>query len=283
METGMRRPAGLPHTRFPVTPDTVMRFRPCIDLHNGCVKQIVGSTLSDTSSASLTTNFLSPHSSAYYAAMYKADNLTGGHVIMLGGGNETAAAEALAAWPGGLQIGGGITAANAADWLDKGAAAVIVTSYVFQDGRIHEERLREIAAGVGRERLVLDLSCRKRGSDYYIVTDRWQKFTSVTVSEESLAYFASFCHEFLIHAVDVEGKCAGIEEELAEKLGRWAPLPTTYAGGVRNLADLEKLRLLGQNRLDATIGSALDIFGGTGITYAEAVAFHRRSCGLSPA
>jgi len=258
-----------------------MRFRPCIDLHNGCVKQIVGSSLSDSSSASLTTNFLSPHSSAYYAEMYKADNLTGGHVIMLGSENEAAAEEALAAWPGGLQIGGGINALNAADWLDKGASAVIVTSYVFQDGMIHEERLAGMMAAVGQEHLVLDLSCRKKGDDYYIVTDRWQKFTSVAITEESLNFFASFCHEFLIHAVDVEGKCAGIEEELAEKLGRWMPIPTTYAGGVKNLADLEKLQVLGKNRLDATIGSALDIFGGTGITYAEAVAFHRRFCGLS--
>lgn len=136
-------------------------------------------------------------------------------------------------------------------------------------------------AAVGREHLVLDLSCRKKGDDYFIVTDRWQKFTSVTVTEESLAYFASFCCEFLIHAVDVEGKCAGIEEELAEKLGSWTPIPTTYAGGVKSLADMERLQLLGKNRLDATIGSALDIFGGTGITYAEAVAFHRCSCNLS--
>lgn len=253
-----------------------MRFRPCIDLHNGCVKQIVGSTLSDSPSASLQTNFSSTHSAAFYAEMYKADNLSGGHVIMLGPGNETAAAEALEAWPGGLQIGGGIGVANAGNWLDKGAAAVIVTSHVFQDGRIHEERLRSMVAAVGCEHLVLDLSCRKKGDDYFIVTDRWQKFTSVAITEKSLAYFSCFCSEFLIHAVDVEGKCAGIEEELAEMLGRWAPIPTTYAGGVKNLADMEKLRVIGNNRLDVTIGSALDIFGGNGITYADAVAFHRR-------
>lgn len=258
-----------------------MKFRPCIDLHNGCVKQIVGSTLSDSSSASLRTNFSSSYPSSYYAKMYEADGLTGGHVIMLGSGNEAAASEALGAWPGGLQIGGGINAENAGLWIDRGAAAVIVTSYVFQDGAINEERLRKIVAAVGRDRLVLDLSCRKRGDEYFIVTDRWQKFTSVTITEESLAYFASFCDEFLIHAVDVEGKCAGIEEELAEKLGRWVTIPTTYAGGVKNLADLELLRDIGRNRLDATIGSALDIFGGTTITYAEAVDFHRRSEGLS--
>ncbi len=253
-----------------------MKFRPCIDLHNGCVKQIVGSTLSDTSGSALRTNFSSCHPSSYYAKMYRADRLGGGHVIMLGPGNEAAASEALAAWPGGLQIGGGITAENAPAWLDRGAASVIVTSYVFQDGRIHEERLQEMKAAVGADRLVLDLSCRKRDGEYFIVTDRWQKFTSVVISPETLAYFASFCHEFLIHAVDVEGKCAGIEEELAEKLGKWTPIPTTYAGGVKNIADMEKIALLGRGILDATIGSALDIFGGSTITYAEAVAFHRR-------
>jgi phosphoribosylformimino-5-aminoimidazole carboxamide ribotide isomerase len=253
-----------------------MKFRPCIDLHNGCVKQIVGSTLSDTSSESLTTNFSSSHPSSYYAQMYKQDGLTGGHVIMLGPGNESAAGEALAAWPGGLQIGGGITAANALSWIEKGAAAVIVTSYVFKDGEIHEEKLREIVAAVGRDNLVLDLSCRKKGSDYYIVTDRWQKFTNVTVSKEALDFFADFCTEFLVHAVDVEGKCAGIEADLARKLVNWATIPTTYAGGVRSLADLEQLNELGKGRLDATIGSALDIFGGSGITYKEAVDFHNQ-------
>ena len=254
-----------------------MKFRPCIDLHNGCVKQIVGSTLSDSSSGSLQTNFSSAYPSSHYANMYKADGLTGGHVIMLGPGNDDAAKEALAAWPGGLQIGGGINTANAAYWLDQGAAAVIVTSYVFKGGKVHDERLKELVRAVGKERLVLDLSCRKRGDDYFIVTDRWQNFTSVTISEKTLAYFASFCDEFLIHAVDVEGKCAGIEEELAEKLGGWVPIPTTYAGGVKNIADMERLEELGRNRLDATIGSALDIFGGSTVTYEEAVAFHKCS------
>ncbi|MFZ5764467.1 MAG: phosphoribosylformimino-5-aminoimidazole carboxamide ribotide isomerase [Thermodesulfobacteriota bacterium] len=253
-----------------------MKFRPCIDLHNGCVKQIVGSTLSDSSTSTLQTNFCSSRPSSYYAEMYRRDRLTGGHVIMLGPGNEAAASAALAAWPGGLQIGGGITADNAARWLDRGAAAVIVTSYVFLDGVIHEERLRKMRDAVGAERLVLDLSCRKRENEYFIVTDRWQKFTAVTISPATLDYLATFCHEFLIHAVDVEGKCAGIEEELAEKLGQWTPIPTTYAGGVKNIADLERLAVLGHGRLDATIGSALDIFGGMTITYAEAVAFHRR-------
>jgi phosphoribosylformimino-5-aminoimidazole carboxamide ribotide isomerase len=253
-----------------------MKFRPCIDLHHGRVKQIVGSSLSDQEQGSLTTNFASDQPAAHYAEMYKADRLFGGHVIMLGPGNEAAASEALQAFPGGLQIGGGITADNAAHWLDQGASAVIVTSAVFKDGVVHADRLAELVQRVGKERLVLDLSCRKKGDAYYIVTDRWQKFTQVTISEQSLASFAGHCCEFLIHAVDVEGKCAGIEEELTEMLGRFSPIPTTYAGGVKNLADLYRVKELGCNRLDATIGSALDIFGGTGVTYAAAVAFNRQ-------
>ncbi len=253
-----------------------MKFRPCIDLHNGCVKQIVGSSLSDTSAASLQTNFASSYPSSYYAELYKRDGLTGGHVIMLGPGNVEAATAALAAYPGGLQIGGGITTANSVSWLEKGASAVIVTSYVFKDGLIHEDRLVALAREVGREHLVLDLSCRKKGDEYYIVTDRWQNFTDVVVNRESLLYFSAFCCEFLIHAVDVEGKCAGIEAELTEKLGEWTPLPTTYAGGVKNIADMEEILRLGRGKLDATVGSALDIFGGTTMTYAEAVAFHKK-------
>jgi phosphoribosylformimino-5-aminoimidazole carboxamide ribotide isomerase len=256
-----------------------MKFRPCIDLHQGRVKQIVGSTLSDAAQGSLTTNFASDQPASHYAAMYKQDGLFGGHVIMLGPGNEAAATAALRAFPGGLQLGGGITADNAVHWLDQGASAVIVTSAVFKGGQVHEDRLKELVRVVGRERLVLDLSCRKKGDAYYIVTDRWQKFTQVTVSEQSLAYFADHCGEFLIHAVDVEGKCAGIEEELTALLGRVSPIPTTYAGGVKNLADLYRVKELGLNRLDATIGSALDIFGGTGVTYAEAVAFNRQEEG----
>jgi phosphoribosylformimino-5-aminoimidazole carboxamide ribotide isomerase len=252
-----------------------MKFRPCIDLHGGTVKQIVGGTLSDADASALKTNFVADQPPSYYAAMYRRDRLFGGHVIMLGPGNEEAARQALAAFPGGLQIGGGITATNAKQWLDSGASAVIVTSYVFKDGRIYEERLRELTAAVGRERLVIDLSCRKRDGRYYVVTDRWQKFTATVVDERSLQYFASFCAEFLIHAVDVEGQCAGIAEDIAALLGRYAPIPTTYAGGVRTLADLHRIKELGHNRLDATIGSALDIFGGSGITYAGAVAFNR--------
>jgi phosphoribosylformimino-5-aminoimidazole carboxamide ribotide isomerase len=252
-----------------------MKFRPCIDLHAGRVKQIVGSTLIDGNDASLKTNFTSELPPSHYARLYQRDNLDGGHLIMLGGGNEAAAAEALAAYPGGLQVGGGITADNARRWLDLGAAAVIVTSYVFRDGHIHEDRLRELVRTVGSSRLVLDLSCRRRGDEYYVVTDRWQKFTEVTVSPSSLEYLAGSCFEFLVHGVDVEGKCAGIDEELTERLAKWSPLPTTYAGGVCSLDDLYRIKKIGSGRIDATIGSALDLFGGGGIRYDEAVAFNR--------
>ena len=252
-----------------------MKFRPCIDLHNGCVKQIVGSTLDGNNDEKLRVNFTSEYSPAHYAAMYRQDGLTGGHVIMLGSGNEAAAVEALAAYPGGLQVGGGITESNAAAWLERGAGRVIVTSYVFSGGQLHQDRLQALARAVGRERLVLDLSCRKRGGDYYVVTDRWQKFTEVAICPATLDDLARYCGEFLIHGVDVEGKCAGIAEDLVENLGRWTPLPTTYAGGVTSMEDLSMVKGLGRNRLDVTIGSALDIFGGRGITYAEAVAFNR--------
>jgi phosphoribosylformimino-5-aminoimidazole carboxamide ribotide isomerase len=254
-----------------------MKFRPCIDLHNGKVKQIVGSTLRDDRPEKLTTNFVAEQPSAYYAAKYKQDGLTGGHIIMLGPGNEQAALEALQAYPGGLQIGGGIVPANGRTWLDRGAAAVIVTSFVFQGGKVHEEKLAEMAAAVGPQNLVLDLSCRKRGDDYFVVTDRWQKFTDVKISRESLAYFAQYCAEFLIHAADVEGKCSGIAVDLVKNLGNWVAIPATYAGGVRSLTDMELVRELGDGRLDVTVGSSLDIFGGSGITYEEAVAFHN-SC-----
>jgi phosphoribosylformimino-5-aminoimidazole carboxamide ribotide isomerase len=253
----------------------IMELRPCIDLHGGSVKQIVGSTLSDRDSGGLQTNFASDKPPSYFAEMYRRDNLTGGHIIMLGPGNEEAALDALGAWPGGMQVGGGITAENALYWLEKGASAVIVTSYVFKNGKIYEERLRELAGLVGRERLVIDLSCRQRDGRYFVVTDRWQKFTEVEVSRESLAYFAEFCSEFLIHAADVEGKCEGVAVDLLGNLAEWTTIPTTYAGGVKDIGDLRLVRELGRNKLDITVGSALDIFGGSGISYEEAVAFCR--------
>jgi phosphoribosylformimino-5-aminoimidazole carboxamide ribotide isomerase len=250
-----------------------MRFRPCIDLHDGKVKQIVGSTLSD-SQATLRTNFSSDLPPAHYATLYRRDNLRGGHIIMLGGGNEKAAHEALAAWPGGLQVGGGITADNAVFWLDQGASHLIVTSHVFHDGQLDRQRLDRLIRLVGKDRLVLDLSCRWRHDGYYVVTDRWQRFTELRISPAVLDELAACCDEFLVHAVDVEGKCMGIDTRLLDLLATSVPIPTTYAGGVATMADLERIRVSGLGRIDVTVGSALDIFGGSGLCYQDVVAYH---------
>ena len=249
-------------------------FRPCIDLHEGKVKQIVGGTLGD---AGLRTNFVSEKPAAWFAGLYQRDQLTGGHVIMLGPGNEDAARSALAAYPKGLQIGGGVNAQNARAWLDAGASHVIVTSWVFREGRVDWARLEELVKLIGKDHLVLDLSCRRRGEDYFVVTDRWQKFTELVVNQPTLTKFASFCSEFLIHAVDVEGLCRGIDAELVAKLGQWSSIPTTYAGGANSLADLEQVTKLGGEKIHLTIGSALDIFGGSGVKYEDCVRFNRDS------
>jgi phosphoribosylformimino-5-aminoimidazole carboxamide ribotide isomerase len=249
-------------------------FRPCIDLHQGKVKQIVGGSLGEGDRPR--TNFVSEKPAAWFAELYKSDGLAGGHVIQLGPGNETEARAALAAFPGGLQIGGGINTTNARDWLNAGASHVIVTSWVFREGRVDEDRLAELVKTIGQARLVLDLSCRRRGEDYFVVTDRWQKFTELTIAPDTLRKLARSCAEFLVHAVDVEGLCRGIDRELVEKLGEWTPIPTTYAGGATSLGDLEEVTRLGQGKIDLTIGSALDIFGGNGVRYADAVAFNRR-------
>jgi phosphoribosylformimino-5-aminoimidazole carboxamide ribotide isomerase len=250
-------------------------FRPCIDLHDGKVKQIVGGSLSGDPST-LRTNFVSEKSPAWFAELYRKDDLRGGHVIMLGQGNEPAARMALAAFPQGLHVGGGINIDNARTYLDAGASHVIVTSWVFRDGRLDWERLRSLVGQIGKERLVLELSCRKRGGEYVVVTDRWQKFTEFVVNQETLGQLGSWCSEFLIHAVDVEGLCRGVEMELVEKLAQWVPIPTTYAGGASSLEDLEKVTQVGKNRIDLTIGSALDIFGGKGVRYGDCVSFNRK-------
>ena len=252
-------------------------FRPCIDLHEGKVKQIVGGTLSDTGAR---TNFVSEKPAAWFAELYRRDGLAGGHVIQLGAGNEAQARAALAAYPGGLHLGGGVNAQNAPGWLDAGATHVIVTSWVFREGRVDWTRLEELVKAIGRERLVLDLSCRKRGDTYFVVTDRWQKFTELEVNAATLKQFAVSCAEFLIHAVDVEGLCRGIDQELVAKLAAWTPIPLTYAGGAGSLADLETVTRLGQGKVDLTIGSALDIFGGTGVKYADCVAFNQGATAL---
>ena len=252
-----------------------MNFRPCIDLHDGRVKQIVGSTLDAGGSAAPLTNFSSHLPPSHYSRMYRQDGLTGGHVIMLGPGNEEAAAEALAAWPGGLQIGGGINGDNARLWLERGASHVIVTSYVFHDGILDEQRLQNLCNLVGRRRLVLDLSCRYKGGQYFVVTDRWQKFTRLAITRQVLEELAAYCDEFLIHAVDVEGKCTGVDARLVELLASSTRVPVTYAGGVATMADLELIARAGAGKLDVTVGSALDIFGGSGLRYRDVVAFCR--------
>lgn len=249
-----------------------MRFRPCIDLRNGKVVQIVGSTLDAPNTV---TNFESEEGAAFFADLYRQDGLSGGHVIQLGPGNEAAALAALAAYPGGLQIGGGITPDNAESFLDAGASHVIVTSFVFREGRLDENALAKMVGAVGRERLVLDLSCRMREERYYVVADRWQTFTDLTVDAMTLNDLAGQCAEFLVHGVDVEGKRLGIQAPLVELLGEASPIPVTYAGGARSLADFDEVNTVGGGRVDLTIGSALDIFGGD-VPYRAVVDHHRR-------
>jgi phosphoribosylformimino-5-aminoimidazole carboxamide ribotide isomerase len=246
----------------------IMEFRPCIDIHNGKVKQIIGGSLKDAGDQA-TENYVAEQDAVYFAKLYQKEGIKGGHIILLNPASSTyyketrAQAEiALGAYPGGLQIGGGITAENAKEFLDAGASHVIVTSYVFRDGKINYENLARLKDAVGREHLVLDLSCRKKDDFYYIVTDRWQKFTDEKVSITLLDELSSYCDEFLIHAVDVEGKAKGIEKELVRLLGEWGKIPVTYAGGVGSFEDLRELKELGKDRLNVTIGSALDLFGG---------------------
>ena len=245
-----------------------MQFRPCIDIHNGMVKQIVGSSLKDAGDRAA-ENFVAAQDASFFAEIYKKNQIEGAHVILLNGKDSPyyektrqQAYKALAAYPGHMQVGGGITPENAQAYLDAGADKVIVTSYVFQDGRICEENLKNLSGEVGKERLVLDVSCREKDGEYYIVTDRWQKFTDVKLNDATLDYFAGYCSEFLVHAVDVEGKSGGIEEPLVGLLGAWNRIPVTYAGGVHSYEDLQRLYELGDGKIHVTIGSALDLYGG---------------------
>ncbi len=246
-----------------------MKFRPCIDIHNGKVKQIVGGSLKDAGDQAK-ENFVSGQDAAFYAELYKNAGLKGGHVILLNGkdseyyeATRNQALKALKAYPGGLQIGGGVCPENAQDYLNAGASHVIVTSYVFKDGKLSWENLAKMEQAAGKEHLILDLSCRKKDNQYFIVTDRWQKFTDVPVTLEVMEELGSYCDEFLVHAVDVEGKANGIETELADLLSAYQKCPITYAGGVGSMKDIELLKLHGKGRLDVTVGSALDLFGGT--------------------
>ncbi|NLK61955.1 MAG: phosphoribosylformimino-5-aminoimidazole carboxamide ribotide isomerase [Fusobacteria bacterium] len=244
-------------------------FRPCIDIHNGKVKQIVGGTLNDSGDG-LVENYVSEKEPAYYANLFKKDNLKGGHVIMLGEGNKDAAVNALSAYPNGLQIGGGINSNNAMFYLDNGASHVIVTSYVFQDGKINFDNLKKLVHTVKKDNLVLDLSCRIRDGKYYVVTDRWQKFTDFYLNKENISMLSEFCDEFLIHAVDVEGKKQGFDVNLVHNLLEWSDISFTYAGGIKSYDDINLLNNIGNKNLHYTIGSSLDIFGGE-LSYNEVV------------
>lgn len=244
-----------------------MKFRPCIDIHNGKVKQIVGGSLKDAGDQAK-ENFVAEQDAAFYAKLYKKAGLKGGHVILLNSvGSEyyeatrVQAIKALKAYPKGLQIGGGVCPDNAADYLEAGASHVIVTSYVFKNGEIYWDNLKKLCMAVGKEHVVLDLSCRKKDGRYYIVTDRWQTFTNVELGTKILGRLSGYCDEFLVHGVDVEGKASGIEQELIEIL-KQADIPVTYAGGIGSMEDLEQIRRTGNGKVDFTIGSALDLFGG---------------------
>ncbi len=247
----------------------LLEFRPCIDLHDGKVKQIVGSTLGHEDQA-VVENFISTHDSHYYAKMFAKDQLTGGHVIMLGSGNEEAAFAALSAYPGGLQVGGGINSKNAQQFIDAGASHVIVTSFIFHDGKLDIGRLEQLVNAVGKEHLVIDLSCRIRDGKWFVVTDKWTKYSDFEVNAASIAYIEGFCDELLIHAVDVEGKKGGMQESLVRDLAAWTSIPTTYAGGVRSLDDLATFQKIANGKLHVTIGSALSIFGGD-LLYSDVV------------
>ncbi len=271
-----------------------MEFRPCIDIHNGQVKQIVGSTLhdqrkrtngdgvsgsfSENESTGAKENFVSKQDAAYYARLYKEDGLTGGHVILLNPkgtpeyeADKAAAISALKAYPNGLQIGGGIDDTNAAAFLEAGASHVIVTSYVFNNGEICYNRLDQLRAVAGAEHIVLDLSCRRdEDGEYRIVTDRWQKFTDAKLNAALLHDLSAWCDEFLVHAVDVEGKVSGIEEEVVGII-KDSPIPVTYAGGISSIADMERIHKLSGGRVNVTIGSALSLFGGS-LDYQEVLA-----------
>ncbi|KAI0693592.1 1--5-imidazole-4-carboxamide isomerase [Cytidiella melzeri] len=248
-------------------------FRPCIDLHDGQVKQIVGGTLTEAQDT-LKTNFVATRPPKYYAELYKRNGLRGGHVIMLGKGNGEAAKEALGVWPGEFQVGGGINDENCLAWIEHGASKVIVTSYLFPDAEFSLQRLERISSIVGRGRLVVDVSCRKKGTKWFVAMNTWQTITEMEVCKESLDELSQYCDEFLIHAADVEGLCNGIDEDLVRKLGQWVTIPTTYAGGAKSVTDLQLVDDLSGGKVDLTFGSALDIFGGSLVTFDELVIYN---------
>eukprot|EP01060_Flectonema_neradi_P033666 TRINITY_DN5716_c1_g2_i1.p1 TRINITY_DN5716_c1_g2~~TRINITY_DN5716_c1_g2_i1.p1 ORF type:complete len:284 (+),score=48.31 TRINITY_DN5716_c1_g2_i1:76-852(+) len=248
-------------------------FRPCIDLHSGSVKQIVGGSLSDTGEG-LKENFVSEKPARYYAEMYQRDGLTGGHVVMLGTGNEDAAKSALQTYPRGLQVGGGINPDNALKWINYGASHVIVTSFMFDGATVSIKKVQQLVDVVGKDRLILDLSCKRTGDEWMVAKDRWQTTTDLKITHENLDMLSQYCSEFLVHAADVEGKCQGIDEDLVKFLGSWGKIPITYAGGAKSVDDLKLVHQLSNGKVHLTYGSALDIFGGKLVNYADCVAWN---------
>ena len=255
------------------------KFRPCIDLHQGLVKQVVGGSFDDSDNDQPIENFVSNKDSKYDANLYRKDRLEGGHVIMLGSGNEESAKSALNEFHNGLQLGGGINPENASYWLDQGASHVIVTSFIFEGEKFSKERLDAMTGAVGKDRMVIDLSCRVCPNDgWKVAKNKWKTITDLPVNHQTFDMLSDHCAEFLIHAADVEGKCEGIDDELASLLGRWGKIPITYAGGVKSLNDLKRIQELSSGTVDVTIGSALDIFGGSLICYDDCLMWNRRSC-----
>lgn len=247
-----------------------MLFKPCIDLHDGKVKQIVGSTLN---SNHLVENFISSKDSLYYSSLYKKDNLTGGHIIMLGDGNQHQAEMAIKNFQNSFQIGGGIRLENASYWLSIGAQKVILNSAIFENQKISKNFLSDFQKKIGKEKITIDLSCKKKNDDYFLSLNKWQTFSDIEVNENLFSFLAEYCSEFLIHAVDMEGKQSGIDKQLIHLIQK-SPIPVVYAGGI---SSLEEIKYLHKKNIAYSIGSALDIFGGKHISYQELIEFEKNN------
>ncbi|KXN72896.1 phosphoribosylformimino-5-aminoimidazole carboxamide ribotide isomerase [Conidiobolus coronatus NRRL 28638] len=255
---------------------TVTQFRACIDLHEGRVKQIVGGSLNNKDE-SLKTNFVSEHPSSYFAKLYKQFHLEGAHIIKLGPRNDEAAEEALKEYPDMLHLGGGINLDNCKEWIEKGASKVIVTSWLFPNAKFSLENLKLLCDKVGKDRLVIDISCRRVQNEWVIAMNKWQTLTDLKVNLDTIKLLEEYCSEFLVHAADLEGLCQGIDSELVSKLGEWVTIPTTYAGGGRSIEDLDLVQQLSNGKVDLTLGSCLDIFGGSLVKFDDAVNWNKQN------
>lgn len=153
------------------------------------------------------------------------------------------------------------------------------------------------AVGDDKSKLVLDLSCRRKGDTWFVAMDKWQTITDMEVNQgeyppplpplckgsiwltatptESISLLEPYCSEFLIHAADNEGLQRGIDQELVTKLAQWCSIPVTYAGGGRSIEDLELVNTSSGGKVDLTIGSALDIFGGSGVSFEDCVRWNK--------